>query len=24
MPHRACPKCGYYKGRDVLQVEEAS
>ncbi len=24
MPHRACPKCGYYKGRDVLNVEEAS
>jgi len=24
MPHRACSKCGYYKGRDVLQVEEAS
>jgi len=24
MPHRACAKCGYYKGRDVLQVEEAS
>jgi large subunit ribosomal protein L32 len=24
MPHRACPKCGYYKGRGVLDVEEAS
>jgi len=24
MPHRACPKCGYYKGREVLDVEEAS
>ena len=24
MPHRACSKCGYYKGRDVLQVEEAT
>jgi large subunit ribosomal protein L32 len=24
MPHRACPKCGYYKGREVLEVEEAS
>ena len=21
MPHRACPKCGYYKGREVLEVE---
>lgn len=24
MPHRVCPKCGYYKGREVLDVEEAS
>jgi large subunit ribosomal protein L32 len=24
MPHRACPKCGYYKGREVLEVEESS
>ena len=24
MPHRACPKCGNYKGREVLDVEEAS
>jgi len=24
MPHRACAKCGYYKGREVLDVEEAS
>ena len=24
MPHRACPKCGYYKGREVLDVEQAS
>ncbi len=23
MPHRACPKCGYYKDREVLEVEEA-
>jgi large subunit ribosomal protein L32 len=23
-PHRACPKCGTYKGRDVLEVKEAS
>jgi large subunit ribosomal protein L32 len=22
MPHRACAKCGYYKGREVLEVEE--
>ena len=22
MPHRVCPKCGYYNGREVLQVEE--
>jgi len=24
MPHRACPKCGYYKGREVLDVEESA
>src|ERR1700748_1157616 len=23
LPHRACPKCGYYKGREVLEVEES-
>lgn len=22
LPHRACPKCGYYKGREVLEVKE--
>lgn len=22
-PHRACPKCGEYKGRAVLDVKEA-
>jgi large subunit ribosomal protein L32 len=22
LPHRACPKCGYYKGRRVIQIEE--
>lgn len=21
MPHRACPSCGYYKGRDVLHQD---
>ena len=20
-PHRVCPKCGYYKGRAVLQIK---
>ncbi len=24
LPHRACTKCGYYKGRDVLAIEESS
>ncbi len=23
LPHRACPKCGAYKGRAVLNVKEA-
>lgn len=22
-PHRVCPKCGYYKGRAVIEVAEA-
>ncbi len=24
LPHRACKKCGQYKGREVLAVKEAS
>jgi large subunit ribosomal protein L32 len=24
MPHRACVKCGYYKGREVVDVGQAS
>src|SRR5919108_20100 len=23
LPHRACPKCGHYKDREVFEVEEA-
>ena len=23
IPHRACPHCGYYKGRQVKPVKEA-
>jgi large subunit ribosomal protein L32 len=24
MPHRACPKCGQYKDREVFEVESES
>ena len=24
LPHRACPKCGAYKGRAVLETKEAA
>lgn len=24
LPHRVCPKCGYYKGRQVLELEDFS
>ncbi|MBN2280723.1 MAG: 50S ribosomal protein L32 [Candidatus Marinimicrobia bacterium] len=23
LPHRACPSCGYYKGRQVIEAKEA-
>ena len=22
MPHRACPNCGYYRGRPILSTQE--
>lgn len=22
-PHRACPNCGFYKGKEVIKVSEA-
>lgn len=24
IPHRVCPSCGYYKGRQVITVEAAA
>lgn len=23
LPHRVCGKCGYYKGREIVEVEKA-
>jgi large subunit ribosomal protein L32 len=23
LPHRVCPHCGYYQGREIYEVEEA-
>jgi len=22
LPHRVCPKCGYYRGRQVIETED--
>lgn len=22
LPHRVCPKCGFYKGREVIEIKE--
>lgn len=24
LPHRACPKCGFYKGREVIKTSKTS
>lgn len=24
LPHRVCPQCGYYRGRDVLKLDAAA
>ena len=24
LPHRVCPKCGYYKGREIIQVDQTA
>ena len=24
LPHRACPQCGFYKGREVISVDKLS
>ncbi len=24
LPHRVCPSCGYYKGREVIETEQTT